>query len=108
MTVRDPTVRDCRPAAARTRQAADLIRTTYIDERFRYEGKLGNVSPYAPGPAWDGGQDRGGRHRRRIWPRVAQFIENEQVDNAEKYVRFVFDRRGRLDSHQLKTKYIDG
>lgn len=60
------------PEVRQFERLAEIVRRIYVILRSELEGR-----DYAPGPKWDGGQDRHGRNHKSVWPKLARFmVEN--------------------------------
>ena len=78
--------------AVNLKRLAKTIRRTFIIERDCFIGverrRRGDL--YIPAPQWDGGYIAGNK-RKPIWPKIAQLICDEHIDDAEDYVRYNID-----------------
>jgi hypothetical protein len=76
-----------KPAERYLAWIADVCREAYINERTAYEirkdRKLASRRPpykYSPGPRWDGGETDDGVEREPIWPKIASFMIEHELE----------------------------
>ena len=60
---------------------ARVCRDVYIAERQAYETSVrGKTAKYRPGPKWDGGVTSSGARTKPIWPKIAKFMLQHNLD----------------------------
>jgi len=74
---------------------AQAVRTEYINQRRMWRCLSGSRPDYLPGRQWDEGRRlESGRYSLPVWPKIAQFLlDNEIVDYPE-FIRKIFENRG--------------
>jgi len=91
---------------------ASRIRDIYIAEVDRWNSRQGRRSRYRPGPKWDGGRDSGGRHHKAVWPKIAEFVLNRELDEA-RFIRAQFEKAAyqpqpnQLTNERAVGQYLD-
>jgi len=78
------------PEQGREGELAARLRAAYIRERRLFEQRLtGRPSQYNSSVHWDGGRGKNGSVRQSIWPKVARFVQQYQLD-PEAFIRHQF------------------
>ena len=86
-----------RPKRELLEELGQAIRAEYINQRRTWASiGSGREVKYKPASRWDEGyKSPGGKRTEPIWPRVAQFLLDNQIHNYPRFIQAIFEQQGR-------------
>jgi len=79
-----------RPMHAMLQEIGKEVRAKYIRYRREWLSVLGSEPHYLPGKKWDGATQKS-----PVWPKVAKFLVENQIRDCGRFIRVIFQNRGK-------------